>query len=304
MTINVLQHDRIGRQCICCDGERLTKSPAVLMPFVAKRVFDWDAVEITEEWGMRTLRTGMAYPLCNSIQCIDCGTLFLDIRFSDAEMERLYSGYRDAAYSQMRDDFEPGYSERNDLFFERAPYIPSVEAFLQPYLPHGPLNILDWGGDTGVNTPFRHQADSVGVYDISGLTMIEGVQSVNPDRSSRQKFNLIVCSNVLEHVPSPRGLLNEIAAQMSSETVLYLEVPYEALMMANQNVENIAGQKKYWHEHINFFSKAGLQTLISKSNLDIVALDIVNCDVYGRAGHQFFIACRLSGIAHSCSKVE
>lgn len=292
MTSNMSNSERIASRCICCQGQNLIKSPAVLMPFVAKRVFDWDAVEITEDWGMRTLKTGMAYPLCNSVQCVSCRAVFLDIRFSDEEMGRLYSGYRNEHYTAMRDSFEPGYAERNALFFERAPYIPSVEAFLEPHLPDAPLHILDWGGDSGVNTPFRSRAASVGVYDISGLTMIEGVQTVDLDHVAPKDFNLVICSNVLEHVPAPAALLDDIAARMSPEAVLYLEVPHEVFMIENLEVENLAQRKKHWHEHVNFFSETALRTLVHKSHLEIMAMEPVECDVYGRTGVQFFMACR------------
>ncbi len=114
----------IASRCICCDGDRLHKSPAILMPFVAKRVFDWEPVEITSDWGMKTLRVGMAYPLCNSLQCRDCGALFLDIRFSDAEMARLYSGYRDAEYTALRERFEPGYAALNTALASARPICP------------------------------------------------------------------------------------------------------------------------------------------------------------------------------------
>jgi hypothetical protein len=76
--------------------------------------------------------------------------------------------------------------------------------------------------------------------------------------------------------------------------VLYIEVPHEPLMIENEGVENIAQRKKHWHEHINFFSETGLQILIAKSHLEIIAIENVLCDVYGRMGHQFFVVCRLS----------
>src|SRR5437016_2710182 len=87
-------NERIASRCICCDGDQLAKSPAILMPFIAKRVFGWEPVEIMDDWGLRDIKSGMAYPLCNSVQCASCGVLFLDIRFSDSEMATLYSGYR------------------------------------------------------------------------------------------------------------------------------------------------------------------------------------------------------------------
>ena len=80
---------RIASQCIACASGLLERSPAILMPFVAHQVFGWTPVEITSDWGLRTIPAGMAYPLCNSVECQACGTLFLDIRFDEAEMEAL-----------------------------------------------------------------------------------------------------------------------------------------------------------------------------------------------------------------------
>jgi hypothetical protein len=284
----------IADRCICCDGDRLRKSPAVLMPFVAKRVFDWEPVEITPDWGMQTLNLGMAYPLCNSLQCEDCGALFLDIRFGDVEMDRLYSGYRAADYTVQRDRFEPGYATRNTTLMERAAYLPLVEAMIEPHLSR-PLHILDWGGDTGLNTPFRDGADSVSVYDISGLPMAEGVTAVDRAGLAAAPFNLVVCSNVLEHVPTPAALLAEITSVMRPETLMYLEVPLEAYVVENAGVENLAARKKHWHEHINFFTEAALRALIGRCGLRIVHFETLETDIYGRLGRQFCVLCARTG---------
>jgi hypothetical protein len=64
------------------------------MPFVAHRVFGWEPVEITEDWGLKTINNGMAYSVRNSLLCDNCGHLFLDIRFNESEMNSLYEGYR------------------------------------------------------------------------------------------------------------------------------------------------------------------------------------------------------------------
>src|SRR5690606_7559470 len=80
--------------CICCGAQDLASSPAVLMPFVASRALGQEPVEITPEWGLRDLRPGTAYTLCHSLQCHACGALFLDYRFTPAQMAALYAGYR------------------------------------------------------------------------------------------------------------------------------------------------------------------------------------------------------------------
>jgi SAM-dependent methyltransferase len=281
----------IADRCICCEGVQLRKSPAVLMPFVAKRVFDWDPVEITPAWGMQTLSQGMAYPLCNSLQCETCGMLFLDMRFSDAEMDRLYRGYRGPEYTALRERFEPGYAARNALLAERADYLTQVEAIIAPHL-SGPPRVLDWGGDTGLNTPFRGSAASVSVYDISGLVMTEGVTAVDRAGLARADFDLVVCSNVLEHVPSPAALLDEIGAAMSPQTLLYLEVPLEVYVAENAGVENLAAGKKHWHEHVNFFTEPALRALIARRGMIVVHLEAIEIEVGGRLGLQFCVLCR------------
>jgi hypothetical protein len=103
----------IAAACPCCTGTELHRSPAVLMPLVANRAFGWTPVEITPAWGFRHLKTGMAYALCNTMQCQACGLLFLDIRFDDEEMGRLYWNFRSEDYARQRDAFEPGYAEMN-----------------------------------------------------------------------------------------------------------------------------------------------------------------------------------------------
>lgn len=280
----------IAGRCICCDGDRLRKSPAVLMPFVAKRVFDWEPVEITPDWGMQTLSPGMAYPLCNSIQCTDCGALFLDMRFDEAEMGRLYSGYRDPTYTAARERFEPGYAARNLMLSERAAYLSEVEAIIGPYLSK-PLHVLDWGGDTGLNTPFLHRAESVSVYDISGLAVAEGITAVDRCGLASAPFTLVVCSNVLEHVPSPAALLGDIASVMRPDSLLYLEVPLEAYVAENAGAENLATGKKHWHEHINFFTETALRALVARCGLKIVHLETLETEIYGRLGRQFCLLC-------------
>jgi hypothetical protein len=104
----------IATSCVCCEGQNLDKSPAILMPFVAHRAFGWAPVTIDESWGLKTVSEGLAYSLCNSLLCRDCGLVFLDIRFDNEALSRLYADYRGEDYIHLRDTYEPGYRSRND----------------------------------------------------------------------------------------------------------------------------------------------------------------------------------------------
>ena len=153
-----LRRERIATQCVCCGGENLKSSPAILMPFVAHRVFGWAPVVIDESWGLNTIKSGNAYSICKSLYCKDCGFLFLDIRFSDAELSNLYEDYRGETYNSLRESYEPGYTLRNKELIAGFEYIGDIEKFLEPHL-NFPVSVLDWGGDIGKNTPFKDRRD-------------------------------------------------------------------------------------------------------------------------------------------------
>lgn len=279
---------KIAKRCIACDGTHLARQAAVLMPFVASRVFGWEPVEITPEWGFRDIPVGHAYSVCHSLMCEDCGMLFLDMRFDDDEMSALYAGYRDADYSASRARFEPGYAARNDKYLAGSSYLPQVEAFLAGHVPPAPA-VLDWGGDTGLNTPFRTRAGVHHVYEISGCEPIEGARNVTREDIAKSRYDLITFMQVLEHVPAPRDALREIATAMRPDTVLYVELPQEELVRSVNNAADRLVQKRHWHEHINFFTPEALDALFAQAGLAIVELVTQPVSAAGKDWHNFRI---------------
>lgn len=286
-------HERIARSCICCGSAALDRSPAVLMPFVANRAFGWTPVEITPDWGLRTIRTGMAYPLCNSVQCQDCGVVFLDIRFSDAEMAALYGGYRGEDYTAQRDRFEPGYRAHNESILAWVADTSWVEAFLAPHLPASP-RVLDWGGDNGHNTPFRTKVAAVDIYDISDRPLVQRARRVTEADLAPGRHDLIVLSHVLEHMPQPAALLAAVAAVMDGETVLYVEVPYEPLVAADPDARDLAGRKKHWHEHINVFTEPSVRALLARCGLEVADWRTRELPSHANFSQVMSVACRLA----------
>ena len=286
--------EHTASSCVCCGGTALERSAAVLMPFLAHRIYNWEPACIDESWGLKTIASGHAYSLCNSLLCKQCRLLFLDIRFSDAEMSRLYEDYRGVAYTRLRERYEPGYAERNANFVAGINYMDEVEAFLKPLLPTT-LSILDWGGDTGVNTPFKHgNGNTVHIYDISGIESSGQFKNVSLQSARLQSYDLVVCSNVLEHVPYPLQLLQQIQTVMHKDTVLYLEVPLENHVYASPNDEDLLTKKRHWHEHINFFSAPSLHALLARAELTQIDFTVKEIRSEGVIHHQFMVACKCS----------
>jgi hypothetical protein len=260
---------KIATHCVCCHALNLDKQPAVLMPFVAKRALGWDSCVITSEWGLRDVPLGHAHALCSTLHCPECGIVFLDMRFDDAEMARLYHDYRGPAYEALRESFEPGYAARNKKLTAGDAHIPLVEDFIRPWVSQYPA-ILDWGGDTGLNTPLRTKARQHHVLEISGKPLIEGAKAVTSATMTPGGYELIVLSNVLEHVPEPDMLIQQISDVLGVGR-LYVEVPFESLMR-QAVVEPLAWcNKRHWHEHINFFSEDGLKRLLARHGMRILS---------------------------------
>jgi hypothetical protein len=252
------------------------------MPFVASRVLNHEPVEITAEMGLRDLRTGMANSLCKSLHCLDCGLLFLDWRFTDAQMAALYRGYRDCEYTRQRDRFEAGYAAGAAREFHvRHSYIAAVEAWLAPWLPEQPA-VLDFGGGDGINSPFLGRSALLHIHDVSGVAVMAGATLVRPDAIALVQYDLVVSCQVLEHVPYPLELLESMLPALGPSTLLYLEVPREALM--RNAGPGLAQRKRHWHEHINFFSESSLQRLCERAGLEVLAHHMMPVDVGAKPG--------------------
>lgn len=284
---------RLAKRCVACDGERLGHVPAVLMPFIADRIFGWRPTQISPEWGLRDMPAGMACSICKTMMCEDCGMLFLDMRFDDEEMAALYGDYRGEAYTADRDRFEPGYAARNAIMLEGSDYIDQIEAILEPYLAPRP-RVLDWGGDTGVNTPFRSRAAQLDIYDISSRPMVQGARAVDPDAVKTNVYDLIVFANVLEHVPYPRESLREIANAMRPETTLYVEVPHEEVVRIWDDPAQRLDRKRHWHEHINFFTTSALDAVFRDVGLNVIERQSLAVTAGGKDVHVFSIVARRS----------
>jgi hypothetical protein len=286
----VLRRERVASQCVCCGSEDLASSPAILMPFVADRVFGWKPVVIDESWELRSIANGTAYAVCNSLRCKSCGHLFCDMRFSDSEMVALYNKYREGDYTALRDRYEPGYTERNAKLNQPIGYTHEIESFLEPHL-HFPLTVLDWGGDTGLNTPFKSKNIAFDIYDISDKEVEPGARFVTLEEASASKYRLIVCAQLLEHVPYPSDVLLQARNAMDAQSILYIELPFEELM--RRKLPDPETRKRHWHEHINFYSQSSLEALIGNCGLRVVDQNVLTTTVAGTEVHIFQLACRL-----------
>jgi len=194
--------------------------------------------------------------------CQDCGFVTYTPRPDSADIEAKYKFLSKLDNTRVVIDPESIIESKRSLKLFR--YIKS----------QFPLNnktrILDFGGGDGhlMREFISYGADcylidtTEAIY--SGVTHIGYTEG---DLLSEQKFEVIVCSHVIEHVEYPRMLIYEA---MRVAKYVYVEVPLEDTARLSQNyVFDKVG-------HINYYSPKTIRRLLQTCNLHIMDQKIVN----------------------------
>jgi hypothetical protein len=252
--------------CVICEGTIRELKRALVAPFVAKRT--WNRA-----------------PFCvDLVQCEACGFMFYNPRLDDEDLRNLYGNYRSEEYQKMRFESEPWYTKKfNDDLASPSSY-ETRRAILAPILqkhlgPRTIRSVLDYGGDRGDLVAGLLDGAEAYCYDISGIGAAPGVTGTRDPVSC--KADLIVSSNVLEHVGFPRVIVNEILQAAPEGGMVFLEVPSEAAFGLKRIVRRVAqigimtltrpGTARYvlrpatlymMHQHINYFTENCLNTLV------------------------------------------
>jgi len=272
--------------CVICDGSIRRLRQAMVAPFLARRI--WDRP-----------------PFCvDLVQCQACGFMFYNPRLDPGEERRLYNNYRSEEYQRMRHASEPWYTVRfNADLASPQSYVlrrGKLAAILRQHLGQREIRrILDYGGDRGDLVAGLIPGAQAFVYDISGIPPADGVAATTDPAGC--KADLIVNSNVLEHVGFPRRLVREILAAAPPGGLVFLEVPCESPFGWSRIVRRAAqigivsltrpalalsvarpASLYTMHEHINYYSEPSLAALMRSCGCAIVATG--SYFLAGRAG--------------------
>jgi hypothetical protein len=268
--------------CVICGEDIVCRKRGVVAPFLAKRIWD---------------RVSSRVPV-QLVECTACGFLFFNPRLEADEEQILYSGYRLDAYQRMRQSYEPWYTRKFNAALSNPRYIAARKEKLSSILSlhlagTRKPNILDFGGDRGQLIQGLVPDSAAWVYDISKVAPLEGIGICrNLIECQDRKFDLIICSNVLEHVGFPQGMMEQIAAAAAPHTFVFIEVPFESpfggTLIARRLVQLSilafttpltalmllrSGFMYLMHEHINYFNPESLRKLMTVSSFNIVASD-------------------------------
>lgn len=206
--------------CLCCKTtKKITKEYGVVSPFFARRAMLTDAF------------------IAEVIKCSSCGSKFFNVNVSNNQLSRLYDGYRDNNYFQLRNSFEPWYSKRinDDIggeknFSKRRKVL--IDALASAKIDNNFFTVLDHGGDqgqmlSGVNFKEKINANKKYVYDISGKLPSNGIKHIDHNEMLKINWDLILSCHVLEHLTDPEKYISDLARIGRNGTLYFFEVPNE-----------------------------------------------------------------------------
>ncbi len=279
--------------CVICDGTIRYLRRAMVAPFLAKRIWDQD-------------------PFCvDLVECKSCGFIFYNPRLDDADLRRLYQDYRLDEYQQMRFSFEPWYTKEFNADLASTASYEVRRLRLAPILRQHIGNrkirrVLDHGGDRGDLVVGLLEGAQPYVYDISGVEAAQGVISTQDPADCRA--DLIINSNVLEHVGFPRQVVTEIFNASPDGGFVYLEVPCESPFGLSRLARRVAqigivaitrpstarrilhpSSLYMMHEHINYFSELPLTALVRACGGKVISAGRYASS--GRAGNADMVWC-------------
>ena len=271
--------------------------PALVAPFIADFVLS-TAVPCTE--------------LC---ECGTCTTRWFADRFTQPEVDRLYSGYRGDEYFRVRHRYEPWYTEATNRGIGADPKrLDARREGLTEFLAGAGFRdsfraVLDYGGDAGQFIPLQ-LAEHAFVYEVSGVAPVPGVSAVTAETDLLPGgYDLVLLSHVLEHISDPLALVRVLVGLPCAESgLVYVEVPLErprlgligrgrmsaayldqlrrrALLLRAVDFYSTALRVRAGvipplgfaklHEHQNFFSPDGLRRILTRGGFDVLRVEQV-----------------------------
>lgn len=261
--------------CIICGSSNVTSHRGFVAPFLAQRIWKKDPFS------------------ASLLQCKNCEFQHFTPRLTDAEEAALYLDYRGSTYQKERHLTEPWYTEKMNasLFSTEAMAARRgiVGEILKANLKVESIgSVLDFGGGRGELVDGLIPGAENFVYDIAKVGTLPGVTAVEIGDSRR--VDLVLCSNVFEHVADPRKLLKQILTFSNSGGYVFIEVPEESPLTAKVRAKRLAqlgvllalrpsvaarlvrfGTFNVMHEHLNFYTFTSLRRLIESEGLSFVA---------------------------------
>lgn len=205
---------------------------------------------------------GKANVTLKSTLCRRCGFIIYMPRPEEQDID---SKYR--YINELGQDYGQSISADSPVVVNRSN---NLLRYLNKNIDFAKVNrILDYGGGDGrLMHAFSKSGKQCYLVDynkncVRGVTKLS--DTIN-DLDPGEKFDLIICSHVLEHVAQPVRILKLIASHLNEEGQIFIEVPLEVWKRPPLHEEPVT--------HINFFTPNSLNNLMLVGGLHVLRCEI------------------------------
>lgn len=192
-----------------------------------------------------------------TMACRKCGFVLFSPRPERTDIDRKYAYLNTAAES--REEFT------RDLRSDHARSKELLKEVRRHRLPAS-TKVLDFGGGKGrLLHAFLEAGYSCSIVEYRSDVM-PGIDYLGDDidrLAADQRFGLIVCSHVIEHLADPVTVLSALANRLEKDGVLYVEVPAEIWISPPPKLDPVT--------HINFFTRESLFTAMQIAGLTVIS---------------------------------
>jgi SAM-dependent methyltransferase len=218
--------------------------------------------------------------------------------------------------------YERMISEENDRRHEESLYMTRVYSGIFTLLlnsgagkepRNSPLKLLDFGGGTGAfcqvaSAPqidpvcFETSERRLRLIRAKGLNVIDQFDQI----AAHGPYDMILCNQVLEHVPQPKDILRTFARILSPGGSAYLAVPAYPDEILARNAERYRSGDKYpldlnpW-EHLNYFSPESFRVMLEDCGLAPYIWPLPEVDLGGEKAVCGFMANAHPALPWTCA---
>ena len=196
-------------------------------------------------------------------RCLECGTLYVERLPGPEELAAIYASDQ---YYTLSEDSVLRIAEENRRRMKLIRSIQPEGRFLDVGCAAGSL--LDQAKQAGYQTfgvePTAKNAQEANQkgHSVSNLRLDEFIVQCGDDR-----FDVITCMDVIEHVDNPKEFLALISALLTQEGLIVISTPNYSCI-----VEKLLGARAPYMtppEHVTFLTVAGLEHLVQSSRLEV-----------------------------------
>jgi 2-polyprenyl-3-methyl-5-hydroxy-6-metoxy-1,4-benzoquinol methylase/rubredoxin len=168
------------------------------------------------------------------------------------------------------------------------------------------LKALDFGAGFGQTSKIMQALDiDVVAYETSALRRSSlselGINTVSTiDQIIKNgPYSVIICDNVLEHVPDPNTVIELFESISHANTIVFISVPSYEKQEVNRSLDMSLNP---W-EHLNYFDKQHLDIMLAKHNFEVIPADQLGAEINIGLRIESSSIARLKNAAISCLRL-